>query len=564
MIKGMSKITALLVAASSIMSIVPAMAADSVRLGTKDGTIERAIAFNGKYIFEGYKGDEDKAVYINDGQKDKELADFEDYTFTTGTYADKYALAEDGSEDYLVDLTNGSISDDTLQDMLDSTASKLEKVLKRTDKYTGVTVGSADLNELRSSAKFQQPWYSVVKNGNTIFTDANGKYIDSSVLANIYAYSTAKGKVVKVEKFNKPYSDTGLKVDLLAAPTVIAQDKDFIYAVVNVRITDSAATAPTDAWYLQKISKAQGDVDEKAYTPKSVASYQIDNKSLYDNGDANDAYSWLINAGAVDTANIVNVEVKDGSLYVYKLQDSDTIKVNKLDLKQIKEYAVNKTVYGSTKLDGYVVKKDGDTDQDFQAYSIDVNGNLWILNKGKIIKFAQKDKTTVYTCDSGLNELDVYDANNLVAWNYDDERYTTVSEGTKVTQGDAAIVTPVIKTGWQQEGSNWYFNDATGAKVVNKWVNVGGAWYFLKADGAMATGWVKDGASWYFLNASGAMRTGWIKDGANWYYLKSSGAMATGWVNDNGSWYFLNGSGAMLSNTTVNGYKLGASGAWVK
>ena len=40
--------------------------------------------------------------------------------------------------------------------------------------------------------------------------------------------------------------------------------------------------------------------------------------------------------------------------------------------------------------------------------------------------------------------------------------------------------------------------------------------------------------------------------------------MATGWVNDNGTWYYLNGSGAMLSNTVVDGYKLGASGAWVK
>ncbi|MVX67486.1 N-acetylmuramoyl-L-alanine amidase family protein, partial [Clostridium chromiireducens] len=64
--------------------------------------------------------------------------------------------------------------------------------------------------------------------------------------------------------------------------------------------------------------------------------------------------------------------------------------------------------------------------------------------------------------------------------------------------------------------------------------------------------------------ASGAMKTGWVKDGANWYFLNASGAMATGWVQDGGNWYFLNASGAMLSNTTVNGYKLGASGAWVK
>jgi len=40
--------------------------------------------------------------------------------------------------------------------------------------------------------------------------------------------------------------------------------------------------------------------------------------------------------------------------------------------------------------------------------------------------------------------------------------------------------------------------------------------------------------------------------------------MKTGWLNDNGTWYYLNGSGAMLANTIVDGYKLGASGAWAK
>ncbi|NFE75542.1 hypothetical protein FC758_17050, partial [Clostridium botulinum] len=40
--------------------------------------------------------------------------------------------------------------------------------------------------------------------------------------------------------------------------------------------------------------------------------------------------------------------------------------------------------------------------------------------------------------------------------------------------------------------------------------------------------------------------------------------MKTGWLNDNGTWYFLNASGKMLSNTVVDGYKLGANGAWIR
>ena len=61
------------------------------------------------------------------------------------------------------------------------------------------------------------------------------------------------------------------------------------------------------------------------------------------------------------------------------------------------------------------------------------------------------------------------------------------------------------------------------------------------------------------------MQTGWLKDtNENWYYLHSSGAMATGWVNNNGTWYYCDNSGKMLSNTTIDGYRLGSNGAWIK
>ena len=60
------------------------------------------------------------------------------------------------------------------------------------------------------------------------------------------------------------------------------------------------------------------------------------------------------------------------------------------------------------------------------------------------------------------------------------------------------------------------------------------------------------------------MQTGWINVNGTWYYTNASGAMQTGWINDNGTWYYCNASGAMLANTTVDGYVLGANGAWVR
>jgi len=116
MFKRANKITALLVAAVSAMSIVPAMAADSTtsKLETKDGTMENVVAFqDGKYVYQGYKSDDDDdAVYYNGGDKDKALDDLSDATLNSA-YADKYAFANDGSDQYLVDLTSGDVTDDT-------------------------------------------------------------------------------------------------------------------------------------------------------------------------------------------------------------------------------------------------------------------------------------------------------------------------------------------------------------------------------------------------------------------------------------------------------------------
>ena len=39
--------------------------------------------------------------------------------------------------------------------------------------------------------------------------------------------------------------------------------------------------------------------------------------------------------------------------------------------------------------------------------------------------------------------------------------------------------------------------------------------------------------------------------------------MQRGWLNDSGTWYYLSKSGAMLANTIIDGYVLGASGAWL-
>lgn len=95
--------------------------------------------------------------------------------------------------------------------------------------------------------------------------------------------------------------------------------------------------------------------------------------------------------------------------------------------------------------------------------------------------------------------------------------------------------------------------------------NSDGTWYYTKSDGKKATGWLMDNNIWYYLNPEGIMQTGWIKDGENWYYLNISGAMHTGWLKDtNGKWYYLYNNGAMAYNTSIGGYALDSSGAWIQ
>lgn len=122
-----------------------------------------------------------------------------------------------------------------------------------------------------------------------------------------------------------------------------------------------------------------------------------------------------------------------------------------------------------------------------------------------------------------------------------------------------------LKTGWIQTNGTWSYYNENGIAVTGWYKDAVGNWYYLDNSGVMKTGWVQTNNYWYYLNADGAMKTGWLNDNGKWYYLKPSGAMATGWLEDkDGKWYYLYGNGQMAYNTTINGYKLGPDGAWIK
>ena len=92
----------------------------------------------------------------------------------------------------------------------------------------------------------------------------------------------------------------------------------------------------------------------------------------------------------------------------------------------------------------------------------------------------------------------------------------------------------------------WQYNDATGTSIKN-------SWFYDKNYGKN-----------YYLQADANMATGWLSYNGKWFYLGTDGAMKTGWQSVSGTWYYLDSQGAMVYNTTIDGYKLGANGAWIK
>lgn len=100
--------------------------------------------------------------------------------------------------------------------------------------------------------------------------------------------------------------------------------------------------------------------------------------------------------------------------------------------------------------------------------------------------------------------------------------------------------------------------------VAQGWTKVANNWYMVNATGDPQVGWQRDNLGWAYLSTTnGVMQTDWILDGGKWYYLKDNGYMATGWVKDGVNWYYCNADGSMAANTTIDGYQLGANGAWI-
>lgn len=201
----------------------------------------------------------------------------------------------------------------------------------------------------------------------------------------------------------------------------------------------------------------------------------------------------------------LNGWTKNGS-YWYYYKNGSLVRnawVGSYYLKSDGRMASSEWIYDNSYQAWYYLKSDGSYAKNAWA------GNYWLNSNGKMATNSWVDGGRYYVGSNG-------------AWIKDPEGTSTG------------------KTGWQKEGSTWYYYK-NGNLVRNTWVGS----YYLKSDGRMVS------SEWIYDNSYQA-----------WYYLKSDGSYAkNAWTGN----YWLNSNGKMATNSWVDGgrYYVGSNGAWV-
>lgn len=186
------------------------------------------------------------------------------------------------------------------------------------------------------------------------------------------------------------------------------------------------------------------------------------------------------------------------------------------------------------------------------------DGSITVISDGGRLEATLDSNTNVfpYLTRNIVTLNDIKVGSNLVIWEKIniDEMQKTKELPIKVNV-DKCLMAP--------EDIDNIENEFVSITEEKTWKKENENWYYIE-NGVKAKGWIKDNNKWYYLNNEGIMQTGWVKENGNWYFLNEDGSMKTGWVLSNGDYYYLNASGDMAKNQYVDGYYLGANGAWVK
>lgn len=322
--------------------------------------------------------------------------------------------------------------------------------------------------------------------------------------------------------------------------------------------------------------------------PQSLVNYVVENlNTSIQNLDPNkETANWIIVMleDALDIANsVVESDYRTNTSYWRNFQRDVADIEDLLEATVVQENAAESAIKDLFGKDMDATKGSDGTYGELSKCKLSVPSATRNELRDKIneAKDLLKDKTGKTSTQISELQTALADAEDITTAN-------TISQyETAIADLDAAMTNYNHPQGWYQANGAWYYGreDAN----VTGWLNVSGTWYYLDPanDGRMMTGWQQIGGTWYYLKDTGAMATGWLNLNGTYYYLESWGGMATGWKSVNGSWYYLdpaqggkmlangwywiNGKcyyfynwGGMAANTTINGYTVDATGAWVR
>lgn len=377
------------------------------------------------------------------------------------------------------------------------------------------------------------------------------------------------------------------------------------YGITNLKLCKTSGSKTITLY-------EDSDYDDSVKFKKSKTKYyaKTDSSSVNVRVTEEDGYETKIfktsssSADAFDPEEKISIKSGTTTLYVRTYKDGEFDEDNVKD-NVVKEYKVyvkkvssldeddDDDDYDDIYLDDLTLTyKDDDIDFDFEedksTYNIEVKNSVIYV---KVCAEPEDEDYSVRINGSTVNEDDDWEKKvNLeegkntitVKIKYDgDERVYTLNITRKASSSssntdndnsnnttDSNNGTSTVKANqWMTVNGKWQYNDASGNPIKNTWFydRGYGQTYYLDAQGNMVTGWLYKDSQWYYLDNSGAKRTGWQLVGGEWYYLDSAGVMKTGWLKDlDGKWYYLKESGKMARNETINGYKLGSNGAWIK
>ena len=251
----------------------------------------------------------------------------------------------------------------------------------------------------------------------------------------------------------------------------------------------------------------------------------------------NDQRTYILN---INRENSLDTNEKQDDIYLYAIKCSDGVtNINK-----------NSTTY-ELNLNENVEETYITAQPESGKYTVKINDKMVEDvddNKEKLTLKPGRNVITIKVQDQSTNKQRTY----TLYLNRGPVTETTNTAGTQIAGSNTSNTTSTINNvvskcnQWIQVSGKWQYNDSTGNPLKNKW-------YYDRSYGKM-----------YYLQVDGNMATNWLDNGGNWYCLGQDGGMKTGWQNVEGKWYYLDSNGVMAKNTTINGFKLGNDGAWVK